>query len=183
MIGELPGEKWLSNADNNAFTFGLTGASLLAADVLLPIPSTIVGTMLGARLDFFAGFIWAWLGLVAGNLIGYYMGRLFLHRSSETIPESPTLLVLAISRPIPVFAEAVTFAAGASEVKFNHFLFISTFSNAIFAAVLAKNGAALDSDNIFGVGLIIPMLLPVAGWLIWKMNNKATSSTIKNKDY
>lgn len=171
LIGELPGEKWLSSADNNAFTFGLMGAGLLAADVLLPIPSTIVGTMLGARLDFLGGFIWTWLGLVVGNLIGYYMGRLLLQRSSEVIPESPTLLILAISRPIPVLAEAVTFAAGASAVKLNHFLYISVFANAVFAAVLAKNGAALDADNIMGVGLLIPMLLPVVGWLIWQMNN------------
>jgi len=172
LIGELPGEKWLSNVDDNSFVFGLIGAGLLASDIILPIPSTIIGTMLGGRLDFFAGFIWSWCGLIVGNLIGYYMGKLFLQRSVEAIPESPTLLLLAISRPIPILAEAVTFAAGASEVRFNHFLYISVFSNAVFAAVLAKNGATLDSDNIFGVGLLIPILLPGLGWIAWKVNNR-----------
>ena len=58
IIGELPGERWLSSTDDNALLFGITGMGLLTADVLLPIPSSIVGTMLGARLGFIPG--WAW---------------------------------------------------------------------------------------------------------------------------
>ncbi len=176
LIGELPGEKWLSNTDDNAFLFGITGASLLAADVLLPIPSTIVGTMLGARLDFFSGFVWTWSGLLIGNLIGYSVGRFLINQSSESLAESPTLLVLAVSRPIPVLAEAVTFAAGAGKVELKDFIFVSAFANGIFAAVLTGNGAALNPDNIFGFGLLIPMLLPVIGWLVWKYKFKDQTS-------
>lgn len=172
IIGELPGASWLSNNDGNAFWFGLSGASLLSADVLLPIPSTIVGTMLGARLGFLSGFFWCWSGLILGNLIGYYLGRVILSRNTEAIPQSPTLLVLAISRPIPVLAEAVTFTAGAGGVKLPGFLFVSVFANAVFAAALAGNGATLLADNLLGPGLILPMLLPVAGWLIWQLRFK-----------
>jgi hypothetical protein len=38
LLGELPGERWLSAADDNALQFALTGAGLLAADALLPVP-------------------------------------------------------------------------------------------------------------------------------------------------
>ncbi len=172
IIGEIPGESWLSNKDDNAFLFGLTGASLLSADILLPIPSTIVGTMLGARLGFLTGFFWCWSGLILGNLAGYYLGRMLLSRATETMPQSPTLLVLAITRPIPILAEAVTFTAGAGGVKFIPFLFISVFANGVFAAALAGNGAALIPGNLFGPGLILPMLLPVIGWLIWQLKFK-----------
>jgi uncharacterized membrane protein YdjX (TVP38/TMEM64 family) len=78
IIGELPGERWLSANDDNALLFGLTGSALLAADVLLPIPSSIVGSMLGARLGFLPGWLWCWSGLVLGNSIGYLTGRLLL---------------------------------------------------------------------------------------------------------
>ena len=44
IIGELPGERWLSATDDNALLFGITGMGLLTSDVLLPIPSSIVGT-------------------------------------------------------------------------------------------------------------------------------------------
>ena len=58
LVGELPGERWLSANDDHAMRFALAGAGLLAADVLLPVPSSIVGTMLGARLGFGAGVSW-----------------------------------------------------------------------------------------------------------------------------
>ena len=41
LIGELPGERWLSATDEDALLFAITGGGLLAADVLLPIPSSI----------------------------------------------------------------------------------------------------------------------------------------------
>ena len=76
IIGEMPGERWLSATDSHAWLFALAGAGLLASDILLPIPSSIVGTMLGAPLGFVAGFIATFPGLcivaavVCFNLVG-----------------------------------------------------------------------------------------------------------------
>jgi hypothetical protein len=39
IIGELPGERWLTANDENAMLFALTGGGLLIADVVLPMPS------------------------------------------------------------------------------------------------------------------------------------------------
>lgn len=172
VIGELPGESWLSSADDNALLFGFSGSLLLSSDVLLPIPSSIVGTMLGARLGFLPGLAWCWGGLIAGNLIGYYLGKLVLSRSGNAFPQSPTLLVLAVTRPIPVLAEAVTFTAGAGGVKLMPFISVSIAANGVFAALLTGNGAAFIPDDLMGPGLILPMLLPVAGWLIWQTKFK-----------
>jgi poly(3-hydroxybutyrate) depolymerase len=57
IIGEIPGERWLSATDEHAGLFALVGAGLLIIDIFLPVPSSIVGTMLGARLGFVAGFL------------------------------------------------------------------------------------------------------------------------------
>jgi len=168
IIGELPGERWLSATDDNALLFGATGAGLLAADVLLPIPSTIVGTLLGARLGFLSGWAWSWTGLVVGNLIGYGIGRLALSRFAAELPRSPTLLVFIASRPVPVLAEAVTFAAGAGGMRWTPFLAASVAANGFLAGVLAANGAALLPDTLVGPGLILPMALPVIAWLAWQ---------------
>jgi uncharacterized membrane protein YdjX (TVP38/TMEM64 family) len=168
VIGELPGEHWLSATDENALLFGLTGMGLLASDVLLPIPSSIVGTMLGARLGFLPGWAWCWSGLIIGNSIGYLTGRLLLSRFAPEIPTTPTLLVLFSSRPVPVLAEAVTFTAGAEKMGFFPFLWVSTAGNGIYSLALTGNGAALLPDATTGPGLILPMLLPVAAWLSWR---------------
>ena len=168
VIGELPGERWLSATDENALLFGLTGMGLLVSDVLLPIPSSIVGSMLGARLGFLPGWAWCWSGLVIGNIIGYLMGRLLFSRFAPEIPTTPTLLVLFASRPVPVLAEAVTFTAGAEKMGFLPFLWVCVAGNGIYALALTGNGAALLPEALTGPGLIIPMLLPVAAWLTWR---------------
>jgi len=168
IIGELPGERWLSANDSNAVLFGLTGAGLLVSDVLLPVPSSIVGVLLGARLGFISGWLWIWGGLVLGNLIGYATGRLLFGRMGTEPPGTPTLLVLFISRPVPVLAEATTFVAGAGHMKLWPFLGVSSAGNAVYSVVLAANGATLLPDALVGPGLILPLLLPVIAWLVWR---------------
>lgn len=168
VIGELPGERWLSATDAHAARFALTGASLLAADVLIPIPSSIVGSLLGARLGFLTGGAAAWIGMMLGNLAGYAAGRLLLSRLSPQLPETPTLLILFLSRPVPVFAEALTFAAGADRMRLGPFLAASAAGNAVYALALAGNGAALLPQALAGPGLILPMALPVVTWLLWR---------------
>ena len=39
---------------------------------------------------------------------------------------------------------------------------------AVYAAALAGSGAALLPHGLAGPGLIVPMLVPVVGWVIWK---------------
>jgi len=168
IIGELPGERWLSATDDNALLFGITGMGLLTSDVLLPIPSSIVGTMLGARLGFLPGWAWCWAGLMLGNSIGYLTGRLLLSRLAPDIPRTPTLLLLFATRPVPVLAEAMTFTAGAEKMNFRSFLLATFAGNGIYSVALTGNGAALLPDALLGPGLILPMLLPVAAWLLWR---------------
>lgn len=177
IIGELPGEQWLSAQDDNAVTFAVAGSLILLLDIVLPLPSSIIGTLMGARLGFWAGFATVWLGLTAGHCLGYLLARLALKRVDATMSEVPTLLVVFLSRPVPILAEAMSLAAGAGAVPFSHFLIACTAGNAIYAGVLAGNGAALLPDALLGPGLFIPMLLPVIAWLIWQWLSKRKSVT------
>lgn len=169
IIGELPGERWLSANDDHAIHFALAGAGLLAADVLLPIPSSIVGTMLGARLGFGAGFAAAFAGMMVGQSAAYLVSRAVLReRNDGALPAAPTLAAVFLSRPVPVLAEAVALAAGAARVSWPQFLLACGSGNAIYAGALALNGSQLMPDAPLSIGLLLPMLLPVAAWLIWR---------------
>jgi len=175
-IGELPGERWLDASGNDAFVFGITGGGLLAADVLIPVPSTIIRTLLGARLGFLSGWLWAWAGLVLGNAVGYAIGRFGLRRLGAALPETPTAVVLILSRPVPVVAEAITFAARGTGMAWPSFLLAVVSANGIFAGLLAANGAALLPDAFLGPGLVLPMALPVAAWLGWRWYRRTDSA-------
>lgn len=163
VVGELPGERWLSG-DLTELELGALGAGLLAADAFLPIPSTVVGTLLGYRLGLGAGFAWSWLGLVAGSLVGYGAGRWALRRAGVDLPTERTATLLFLTRPVPVLAEAVAIAAGAGGVPMRSFAWATVTGNAVYAAALAGSGAAWLSDTWVGVGLVAPMGLPVLGW-------------------
>ncbi len=178
VVGELPGDEWLEQQEGR-FSLGVVGAALLAADVFLPIPSTVVGTVLGARLGFVQGSLWAWFGLVAGNLLGYGAGRAALKQVGMELPSWQTALALFVSRPIPILAEAVAIAAGAGGVPLWTFAWASVAGNAVFAVVLGGSGAALLSKDWAGVGLVLPMALPVLGYVLiryLRMRNKGPST-------
>ena len=176
IIGEMPGERWLSATDDHAWLFALAGAGLLASDILLPIPSSIVGTMLGARLGFAAGFLATFAGLMTGQVIAYAASRWLLRRERADLPAAPTLTAIFLSRPVPVLAEAMALAAGASNLRWSQFLLACGSGNLIYALALALNGAELVPGALLGPGLILPMLLPVAAWLIWRRVRRSTSS-------
>lgn len=170
LIGELPGERWLNSAGGDSVRFGITGAGMLALDLLLPIPSSIVGALMGGRLGFVFGGMWCFLGLFTGHIVGYLLGRLTPARwvSREVGKSSASWIALLLSRPIPVFAEALALAAGAERMPLSAFVSSVAIGDAIYAAALAADGAALLPDGSWGVGLIFPMLLPVVGYLAWR---------------
>jgi membrane protein YqaA with SNARE-associated domain len=169
VIGELPGERWLQTAEDDALRFGATGAGLLALDVLLPIPSSVIGSLLGGRLGLARGFAFAWVGLCAGHALGYGLGRLLPERFASDLPRAPSLLVVFVSRPVPVLAEAVAIAAGAERMPPLPTLASAGVGNAVYAGAMAANGAALLPAGLSGPGLIVPMLVPVLAYVLWQV--------------
>ena len=166
IVGELPGERWLSAHDAHATAFAGMGALLLALDVVLPIPSSLIGVMLGGRLGLAPGFVCCLSGLVMGHYAGYWLGRLAPERWAARIPSAPSWLGVFLSRSVPVLAEALAVAAGATRMPFRQFALAALLGNAIYAAVLAATGAALLPGGWYLTALILPMLLVViTGWL------------------
>jgi len=168
VVGELPGERWLSQADDNALAFALTGSGLLALDIALPVPSSLVGTALGARLGFWAGLLCCWLGLMAGNVVGYVSGHLFPHRLATPLAAEPMDAILFLSRPVPVIAEAAVIAAGATRVPLVSFLVSCALGNGVYSLALCTNATLWLAGDLRGPILVLPMLLPVAAWFAWR---------------
>lgn len=166
IVGELPGERWLSASDSKAPVFASLGVVLLAADVLLPVPSSAVGVMLGARLGLTLGFACCLSGLIVGHLVGYALGRLAPQRWTAHAPTAPSMLGVFVTRPVPVLAEALAVSAGATRMPLRQFLAAAALGDAIYAAVLSAAGAELLSTGSYLTALVVPMtLIVVAGWM------------------
>lgn len=70
IVGEIPGDQWVRSQGDDLM-FGLAATALLAADCVAPVPSSVMMTLLGARLGLWEGWLWSLAGLVSANLLGY----------------------------------------------------------------------------------------------------------------
>ena len=119
-------ETWVDQFLSNETSLWLLGAAiflLLASDIALPIPSSVVATASGAFLGIGLGTIVSAGGMTAGVLAGLLIGRRYGRPACrafvgaeeydrlERYFRSHGLLILVLMRPVPVLAEASVISA------------------------------------------------------------------------
>lgn len=143
----------------------LIGFTLLLADVVLPVPGSLVMVANGALLGLWPGGLLNVAGGVAASLlaygIGWKAGALARQRAPEAVSASGTLLdrwgllAVLLSRPLPILAETVAIAAGTTRLPALGFAVASLVGTLPAAMVYAGIGAAAGR----GVpGVLLPLL-------------------------
>ena len=147
--------------------------SLLALDVFLPVPSSIVSTGAGVLLGFGVGTTVVWSGMMAGSLLGYAVGargsgaarKLVgadgIARAADLVKRYGDLTIV-LCRPVPVLAEASVVFAGLVRANYGRFLRLTVTSNLGIAAGYAAVGAysrRLDTYS-FLIAFLGALLLP-----------------------
>ena len=148
--------------------------ALLAGDILLPTPSSLVSTACGHCLGFARGTLVSWTGMTVSALLGYLLGRSAASLAARRLPsrERQTLLrlhsrwgiwMLAAVRPVPVLAEGSTLFAGLARLPWRAavapvlaanlgvsavYAAIGAFARGPHATLLAFAGAALLSGLV-----------------------------------
>jgi uncharacterized membrane protein YdjX (TVP38/TMEM64 family) len=124
---------------------------VLAADILLPVPSSLVATLGGASLGLAAGTACGWAGLTIGSLAGWWLGWAAGRRSVTALDDREqavlnarqrTLgpLLVVVSRPLPILAEAVALMAGATGMRWRTFLAAAAPANLAIAFAWSLSG-------------------------------------------
>ncbi len=173
---------WL--AQGNASGWATAGAigGLLAFDVFLPVPSSIVSTGAGALLGFGAGVAVIWIGMTLGCLIAYAFGayaagsarRLVgadsLDRAAKVMDRHGSWAIV-ICRPIPVLAESSVVFAGLVRSPLGPFLWLTALADLGIAVGYAAVGAfSMRAGSFlwtFAGAIALPGLALLAGklWL------------------
>ena len=145
--------------------------ALLALDVFLPVPSSLVATAAGVLLGFAQGAAVVWLGMTAGCLLGYLVGR----RASvaarwivggDSLARAEDLarrygdLTLVICRPVPVVAEASVVFAGIVHAPVARVLWLTALSNLGIALGYAAFGAFSMRIDSYVAAFIGALALP-----------------------
>ncbi|WLG98996.1 3-dehydroquinate synthase [Pseudomonas beijingensis] len=155
--------------------------ALLALDVVLPVPSSMVALLAVAMLGSLGGYLVIFVGLCLGAGLGYALGagyfrllsgRLGLHqRQPGQLAYRLGTLSLICLRGVPVLAETSVVAAGMQRYPLRAFILVTTLANAGLALAYSAIGTFLVEQNALLVTLLASMVLPglfIAGYSLFK---------------
>jgi uncharacterized membrane protein YdjX (TVP38/TMEM64 family) len=135
-------------ASSRPWMTALVVVGLLASDILLPVPSSLISAAAGATLVLAYGTVAVWTGLMIGCVFGYWLGRLIPVRASPPAPSARNgtaqiagPLALAAARAIPIVAETSVIAAGASRMSFGIVVLTTAMANLLVALAFVGAGA------------------------------------------
>jgi uncharacterized membrane protein YdjX (TVP38/TMEM64 family) len=127
--------------------------ALLALDIVLPIPSSVVSTAAGAALGFLPGVIASAAGMTLCCQIGYGLGRIggpavvrrFVNESAlddiSARMRTRGDWVLGTLRAVPVLAEGSVLLAGLARMGLARFTIITSIANLAVSLVYCAFGA------------------------------------------
>ena len=151
---------------------------LHAVDMFLPIPSSLVSTLAGARLGIVGGAAASWLGMTIGAVAGFALARLFGEAIARRFSHDEDIellrgatnhygpLSLAVSRPLPILAEATVLLVGAMRLPWRKFLPVVMLSNLGIAVVYSTLGAFSFERGQLALAAVASIALPLVATLL-----------------
>ncbi len=154
----------------------LAGIALLCADIVLPIPSTVVMSALGLIYGWWLGGLIAAGGSLLSGVIAYAACRWFGHAAAlwiagdEGLAKGERLFqkqggwLVALSRWMPVLPEAVACLAGLVQMPWRDFLLALVCGTVPLGFAFAAIGALGSTSPNLAIAL--SAFVPVLLWLL-----------------
>ncbi len=175
---------WLLARERPPVLAALAIALLLAADVALPIPSSLVSTAAGALFGWLQGACISWVGMTLGGIIAWVIGR-WVGRSglrrfvgeaelarAERLAVRYGAAAIILARPVPVLAEASVLLAASCGMSLARFLVHCALANAGIALVYAVVGAFAMDVSSFLLAFAGAIVLPGIGLLVARLHRR-----------
>jgi uncharacterized membrane protein YdjX (TVP38/TMEM64 family) len=168
---------WLGGA---SMLTALLGIGLLAADVILPVPSSVVMVANGALFGVIGGTLLSVGGSTGAALIGFSIGRRGGPLMARLVPPKERAradhllsrwggLAMVVTRPVPLLAETVAIMAGTSPLGWRQAAlasFVGSLPPALLYALTGATTAALTSGVLmFGLVLLVAGIFWLVGYL------------------
>ncbi len=170
-------------------TVALATVGVLAVDILLPVPSSVVSTLAGAELGILPATAASWLGMTAGAMLGFALakawGRPLAARlsSDEDLAQMDYLAhrygawLLVLSRPLPIVAEAAVLFLGTTSLAWRTFLPPVMLSNLGIALVYAVLGNIARTQGELPLAIAASIVIPVLAATLtrWVLSRKTVA--------
>lgn len=192
-------ETYLPETPAQKANLALLLIALLALDVVLPVPSSVVALLAVAALGETGGYLVIFLGLCLGAWLGYALGagyfrmlagRLGLHRRQPgQLGRTLGTLSLICLRGVPVLAETSVVAAGMQRYPLRRFILVTTLANAglalAYALAYSAVGSFLAEQNALLVtlcaGMVLPGLFMAGHGLAKKLRGQAQEHALRGR--
>jgi uncharacterized membrane protein YdjX (TVP38/TMEM64 family) len=160
---ETAAERWLANAGARS---ALLIVTLLASDVVLPVPSSLVMVLSGAAFGLVWGSLFAFAGSVAGQWLGFEIARRYgqgvarrLIRDEDIADfqglfETHGFAAVLITRPLPIIMETISVVAGLACMRRSLFL-PASFAGTMPAVIVYAYAGAYSRES----GSVLPAVL------------------------
>jgi uncharacterized membrane protein YdjX (TVP38/TMEM64 family) len=155
----------------------VVGVGLLIADVLLPVPSSLVMVAHGALFGVVGGTLLSLLGSVGAALFGFAIGRRGGNLLDKLVTPSERAradqllkrwgaLAIIVTRPVPLLAETVAIIAGTSSLGWGRTTLAAVAGSLPPALLYAITGASVA--NLQNTTLVFGLVILIAGffWII-----------------
>lgn len=146
---------------------------ILATDIFLPVPSSVVCTLSGWQLGWWQGTLASWLGMTIGAVAGFALARRWGHTFAVWFSKDDDLqrmqltidrygpIVLVLTRAMPVFAEASVLIAGIHKLSWARFVPAVVLSNAGIAVAYGAFGHYAQKYEWLPLALSVAVAIPV----------------------
>lgn len=175
--GEARG--WL---ERGGIATAATGVALLVADLLIPVPSSLIMVAFGAIFGVWQGALLSLLGSTGAALVGFAVGRAGGPLLARLVPAPEQaradamlrrwgLLAIVASRPVPLLAETVIVLAGASPLGWRRAILAAAVGSLPPALLYAVAGGAL-MDSGGGVTAVVFMTTLFMSGVLWAVGRR-----------
>lgn len=151
---------------------------VLSADIVLPVPSSMVSTYGGAVLGVLPAAAASCIGMTAGASIGFAAARWFgkayvAHKSNaDDLTRMSALtsrygpIALVITRALPILAEACVLLMGATGLPWRRFLPPVAVANLAISLVYSAVGKYFEGRDALPAAVIVSGILPLLAVVI-----------------
>lgn len=160
---------WLNRGGAAAAALGV---GLLVADVLLPVPSSLVMMAHGALFGVLGGTLLSLAGSTGASLLGFWLGRRGGNLLERLVPAQQReraddmlkrwgTLAIIVTRPVPLLAETIAIMAGTSSMGWGSVALAALAGSLPPALLYALTGASVAKFQ--NTALVFVFVLLVAG--------------------
>lgn len=155
--------------------FAIVSFVILASDIILPVPSSIVMYINGYILGLWAGALVSFAGLLVGAVVGYHIGRwsskgfgIEKNERAQHILSTYGAVAILMSRGIPIISESICIVCGYNKMPFGKYFLFNLIGYIPLSLLYAFCGRLGYDKNTFLLSFGCSLVIAACFWFLGK---------------